>query len=339
MAIILFTDRPEQPFMSASWKLLCPPQIDAAGPESVSDFATSTGIDAYDSTAEAVADIDRYDAVIVRATELDREIIERAENLKVIAKHGSGLDNIDVKAASEQGIVVCNTPGVNARSVAEHTVALLFGVRRNLAAADRHVRAGGWDRASYTGVELQGTTLGLMGFGSIGRETAAIARGIGLDLLVYDPHSAGASLPNGVERVDELGGLFAGADAVSLHVPLVEETRQAVSTDELAALGEEGVLINTSRGGIVDEDALVEAVASGTIGGAGLDNFRQEPPGPDHPLYEFDEVLLTPHLGGLTHSALGRMSRQAAANVRTVYEGELPDSTVNPEAVGREARQ
>jgi len=339
MTHILFTIDHELPFMSALWKLLCPSQIDAAGPESVSGFTTSTGIDAYENTAAALADIDRYDAAIVRTAKFDRSVIERATNLKVIAKHGTGLDNIDVAAASEQGIVVCNTPGVNARSVAEHAIALLFGVRRNLAAADRHVRAGGWNRASYTGFELQGTTLGLMGYGSIGRETAAIARGIGLDLLVYDPHHPAAPLPEGTSRIDELVDLFAGSDAVSLHVPLDDSTYQAVSTEEFAALGETGVLINTSRGGIVNEDALLEALDSGVIGGAGLDTFHQEPLEPAHPLYEFDEVLLTPHLGGATHNALERMSRQAAANVQTVYEGGLPDSTVNAEAVGREVRQ
>ncbi len=325
--------------MTESWEILCPAQIDASGPESVSDFATSVGVDSYDSTAAVLADIDQYDAVIVRTTELTREILERAEKLKVIAKHGTGVDNIDIAAASEQGIVVCNTPGVNARSVAEHTLALLFGVRRHLVAADRHVRAGGWDRPSYTGFELQGTTLGLMGYGSIGRETAAIARGVGLELLVYDPHHAAATLPEDTERVNELIDLFDSADAVSLHVPLDDSTRQAVSTEELAALGETGVLINTSRGGIVDEDALLKALASGAIGGAGLDTFENEPLGSGHPLYMFDEVLLTPHLGGLTHNALRRMSRQAAANIRTVYEGGLPDSTINPEAVGQEAHQ
>ena len=323
--------------MSAPWQILLPPQIDPAGPESITDFAECTGMDDYESVAAALDDIARYDAVIVRVADLDREVIERARNLKVIAKHGSGLDNVDIEAASENGIVVCNTPGVNSRSVAEHAIALQFAVRRNLAAADRHVRAGGWDRSAFVGYELQDNTLGLMGFGSIAHETAAIARGIGLDLAIYDPHSSEADLPTDAERVHDLTELFAVADAVSLHVPLVEGTYHAVSTAEFEALGEHGILINTSRGGVVDKDALLEALNSDTIAGAGIDNFEDEPPGANHPIYDHDEVLMTPHIAGVTYDALERMSRSAAANVRTVYEGDLPASTVNHEALGREA--
>src|SRR6056297_3195913 len=173
--------------MSAPWQILLPPQIDPAGPETISDFADCTGMDDYESSEAALDDIARYDAAIVRVADLDREVIERAENLKVIAKHGSGLDNVDIAAASERGIVVCNTPGVNARSVAEHAIALQFGVRRNLAAADRHVRDGGWERSEFVGHELRDDTLGLMGFGAIARETATIAQGVGQEVVVYDP--------------------------------------------------------------------------------------------------------------------------------------------------------
>ena len=323
--------------MSAPWQILLPPQIDPAGPESITDFADCTGMDDYESTEAALDDIARYDAAIVRVADLDREVIERAAKLKVIAKHGSGLDNVDIEAASEHGVVVCNTPGVNARSVAEHAIALQFGVRRNLAAADRHVRAGGWDRSAFVGYELQGNTLGLMGFGSIAHETATIARGVGLDLAIYDPHNPDAELPTGAERVHDLTDLFAVSDAVSLHVPLVEETHHAVSTPQFEALGEHGILINTSRGGVVDKDALLEALDTDTIAGAGIDNFEDEPPGANHPIYDHDEVIMTPHIAGVTYDALERMSRGAAANVRTVYEGELPASTVNHDAVSREA--
>lgn len=323
--------------MSAPWQILLPPQIDPAGPESISDFADCTGMDDYESVDAALDDIARYDAVIVRVADLDRETIERAANLNVIAKHGTGLDNVDIEAATENGVVVCNTPGVNSRSVAEHAIALQFAVRRNLAAADRHVRAGGWDRSAFVGHELQGNTLGLMGFGSIAHETAGIAQGIGLDVVFYDPGHPDGQAPEGIDRVDELIELFAESDAVSLHVPLVESTYHAVSTDQFEALGEHGVLLNTSRGGVVDKDALLEALDNDVIAGAGIDNFEDEPPGADHPIYEHSEVIMTPHIGGVTYDALERMSRRAAANVRTVYEGGLPASTVNREALGQEA--
>jgi D-3-phosphoglycerate dehydrogenase len=322
--------------MPETWNVLLPEQIDPSGPESIADIAACTGMDEYDSVADALADIARYDAVIVRVAPIDAAVIDRADRLRVIAKHGAGLDNVDVDAASGRGIVVCNTPGANARSVAEHAVALLFAVRRNLRTADRHVRAGEWDRGQFTGHELTGDTLGLFGFGAIAREVSDLAHGMGQAVLTYDPYVPDDEIPMRVERVTELPELFARADAVSVHAPLTPETRHAVSTDELSALGPAGVLVNTSRGPIVDEAALLDALETGALGGAGLDTFAEEPPGADHPLYARDDVLLTPHVGGVTDEALARMSQRAAANVRTVYEGGVPESTVNRAALGEE---
>lgn len=315
--------------MTEQWNVLLPPAIDPSGPESIAEFATCTGIDEYDSREEALEDIDRYDAIIVRLATIDADVIDRADRLQIIAKHGAGLDNVDIEAASERGIAVCNTPGVNARSVAEHAIALLFGVRRNLHTADRHVRSGGWDRPIYTGREIDGDTLGLFGFGNIARETADLALGIGMSVLAYDPYLPDDAFSADVERVETTDALFERSDAVSIHVPLTEQTHHSVSRRELTALGEDGVLINTARGDIVEETALLEALESGDLAGAGLDTFESEPPGDDHPLYDRDEVLLTPHVGGVTEQALARMSRQAAENVRTVYEGGIPESTVN----------
>jgi D-3-phosphoglycerate dehydrogenase len=296
-------------------------------------------MDEYESVDDALDDIGRYDAVIVRVAELDAEVIDRASNLKVIAKHGAGLDNVDIEAASKRGIVVCNTPGVNSRSVAEHAIALLFGLQRNLHTADSHVREGGWDRSEYVGHELRGDTFGLMGFGAIAHETATIARGVGQDVIMYDPYVPAADVPEGIEKVDDLTELFGRSDSVSIHVPLVDGTRHAVSTEQFEALGETGVLINTARGGIVDETALIEALDEGVIGGAGLDNFEREPPATDNPLFDHDRVLLTPHVGGVTYNALERMSRGATTNVRTVYNGGLPESTVNREALEQTVAQ
>jgi len=324
--------------MTTEWEVLLPTEIDPSGPESIADFATCTGMDEYESEAAALAEIDRYDAVIVRVAELDAGVIDRADRLRVIAKHGAGLDNVDVEAASGRGVVVCNTPGANARSVAEHAVALLFGLYRNLRTADRHVRAGEWERGAFAGHELTGDTLGLFGFGAIAREVSDLAQGLGQDVLTYDPYVPDDEIPARVERVTDFGDLFARADAVSIHAPLTPETRGAVSTAELDALGPEAVLINTSRGPIVDETALLAALEDGRLAGAGLDTFAEEPPGEDHPLYERDDVLLTPHVGGVTDEALARMSQRAATNVRTVYEGGVPESTVNREAIEEGSR-
>ncbi len=323
--------------MSSSWNVLLPREIDPVGPNAIVDFADCTGMDEYESMDDALADIDRYDAVIVRVAKLDRDVIERADRLRVIAKHGAGLDNIDIDAASERNIVVCNTPGANARSTAEHAIALLFGIQRNIHTADRSIRNGDWDRSAFHGRELHETTLGLMGFGSIARKTATLAEGLGLDVIVYDPHRV--HLRDGVIRFSDLVELCSRADAVSLHVPLTDETRGAISTDELAALGPDGVLINTARGGVVDESALVSALESNTIGGAALDTFSSEPLDQSNPLCGLDNVLMTPHLGGATIEALERMSRVAAENVRTVFAGNLPDSTVNKNGLNREVPQ
>lgn len=319
--------------MSSQWEVLLPQQIDPSGPESIAEFARCTGMDEYESVEAALDDVGRYDAIIVRVAPLDAQVIERAERLQVIAKHGVGVDNVDVEAASDRGIVVCNTPGANARSVAEHAIALLFGVRRNLRTADRHVRDAGWNRSAFVGREIAGDTLGLFGFGAIARETADLAQGVGQTVLTYDPYVADDDVPAYVERVTETVDLFERADAVSVHAPLTPETRGVVSTDELTALGDHGVVVNTSRGALVDETALLDALEEGRLGGAALDTFADEPPGPDHPLYARNDVLLTPHVGGVTTDALARTSRRAATNVRTVYEGGIPESTVNRAAV------
>ena len=322
--------------MPDKWRVLLPKAINSVGPKSIADIATTTGIHEYDTVDDALNDIERYDAIMVRVAELNTAVLDRADRLKVISKHGAGLNNVDVDAASERDIVVCNTPGANARSVAEHAMALLFGVRRNLRTADAHVREGGWDRAAFGGHELTSDRLGLFGFGDIAREMADLALGIGQEVMTFDPYVPNTTLPEAVMYVEEPLTLFDQADAVSVHVPLTEETRHAISVDELRALGSNGVLVNTSRGTVVDERSLVEALGNGDLGGAGLDVFETEPPGDEHPLYDHDEVLLTPHVGGVTDAAMERMSRQAAANIRTVYEGRLPDSTVNQGALDRE---
>jgi D-3-phosphoglycerate dehydrogenase len=319
--------------MSTKWEVLLPTAIDPAGPESLADIAHCTGMDEYEDSEAALADVARYDAVIVRTVRLDADLIDRADRLQVIAKHGTGLDNVDVDAASRRGIVVCNTPDANTQSVAEHTLALLFGVRRRLHTADRHVRSGGWDRSAFTGRELADDTLGLLGFGNIARSVADLAQGVGTTVVVYDPYVSADAVPPEITLVDSVPDLCDRADALSLHVPLTDDTRHLIGRAELERLSENGILVNTARGAVVDEDSLAEALAEGVIAGAGLDTFASEPPGADHPLASRDDVLLTPHVGANTEQALVRMSQQAVDNVRTVYEGGLPDSTVNREAV------
>ena len=315
-----------------TWRVLIPEPVDESGPESIADIVEVVGPDAHPDDAARRADIGRFDAVVVRTFEMDRALIERAERLKVIAKHGAGLDNVDVAAATDHGVVVCNTPDVNAPSVAEHAVSLALAVRKRLRVADADVRAGRWDRTKYVAPELAGDTLGLFGCGSIGERVAELAGAFGMDVLVYDPYLTRETAPRDVELVDSPADLFDRADVVSVHAPLTDETRGAVGAAELARL-EDGILVNTARGGIVDEDALAAALEAGTVLGAGLDTFESEPPDPESPLFEFENVVATPHVAGSTVEAMERMSRGAAENVRTVYEGRLPGTTVNADGL------
>ncbi|ESP87982.1 hydroxyacid dehydrogenase [Candidatus Halobonum tyrrellensis] len=321
------------------WAVLLPDDIDPVGPESIADIASFTRYGAYADRAALVADADRFDAMVVRLFEVPADLLDAATNLKVVANHGAGVDNVDVDAATRNGVPVCNTPGVNARAVAEHAVMLLLAVKRRLVPADAHVRDGGWDRGAFAGSELAGETVGLLGVGDIGAETARVLAGFDVDLLTYDPYVPAGETPAGVEPVDTLAALFERADAVSVHTPLTDETQGLVGADELAALGPDGVFVNTARGGVVDAEALTAALDRGELAGAGLDTFDPEPPDADDPPFGRDDVVVTPHVAGVTDEALARMSRAAAENVRTVYEGGLPESTVNADALADRGRR
>lgn len=311
------------------WQVLLPRHIHPAGPDALADVATYTALDEYPDRDALLADADRFDAVVYRMLHPDREFLEAASKLQVVAKHGVGLDTVDVDAATDRGILVCNTPGANAHAVAEHTLALLFSVRRQLREADRDVRNGEFVRDRYVAGELRGDTLGVLGCGNIGSEVAALADAVGMDVLTHDPYLQ--TFPNEVTPVETRAELFDRADAVSLHVPLNEETRGLVGGDELDAL--DGELINVARGGVVDEAALDDALDAGTVTGAGVDVYDEEPPGEDYPLFDFENVVCTPHIGAMTDDALRAASVRACENVRTVYEGGVPETTVNPGAV------
>jgi D-3-phosphoglycerate dehydrogenase len=223
--------------------------------------------------------------------------------LRVVVKYGSGMDNIDVEAARSRGVQVSSTPGSNARSVAELAIALLLTLARNVALHDRGVRAGSWRR--LTGVELAGKQLGIVGYGAIGREVARIARGLDMNVVAYDPLVEEADVA--LVPLDEL---YAASDAVSLHLPLTDETRGLVGERELATMKPTAFLINTARGGLVDEPALADVLRSGRLAGAALDGFEVEPLG-DSPLRQLDNVVFSPHAGASTHDAVLRTAAQA----------------------------
>lgn len=278
----------------------------------------------YDEVAGAI------DAVILRTRRFDRAAIDAAPSLKVIARYGVGTDAIDVDAATERDIPVLITAEANYRSVAEHVFALLLAVRRRLLAADRMVRDDDFGaRRGLLGEELHGSTLGVVGLGRIGRCVASIASaGFGMRVLGYDPYLSTGDLEDledlGVEAVDDLPGLLRRSDAVTVHTPLNDETRGLIGETELALLPGHAVVVQTSRGGVVDEAALHRALSAGAIAGAGIDVFSSEPPPVGDPLAAADNVVLSPHSAALTSQALRRMGLDAARGVLDVLDGVDP---------------
>jgi D-3-phosphoglycerate dehydrogenase len=251
-------------------------------------------------------------ALLVRsATKVTARVLGEAQDLAVVARAGTGLDNIDVKAARARGVTVLNTPAANAVAVTELVFGLLLALERHLVQASADLRAGRWEKTRYMGRELSGQRLGLVGFGRIGREVATRARAFGMEVRAFDPLLA--AWPAGYEWVRRatLDELLPEVDYLSLHLPFAEGTRGMIGARELALMRPEAVLVNCARGGIVDEEALLAALESGRLRAACLDVFATEPPGA-HPLLSLPNVIATPHLGASTHGAQARAGVEAA---------------------------
>ncbi len=273
-------------------------------------------------------------AAILSTDVIDRATLQGLDRLRVLARTGVGFDAIDIAAAAELGIPVVTTPGQNERAVADHTLALILAALRRLHGDDAALRAGRWERGGgHLAWELTGTTVGIVGYGAIGRLVARRLAGFDVNILVNDVVPV-----DGVEQVD-LDTLLARSDVVTLHVPLEPGTRGLIGERELALLGPDGVLVNTSRGGVVDEDALAGALAGGRLRAAAIDVFEQEPPA-GTPLAELSNCILTPHVAGLSVAAMAGMLDVAAASVVAVLEGrEPPGRIVNaPVAAVRRAQ-
>ncbi|MCG1009737.1 hydroxyacid dehydrogenase [Salinicoccus sp. ID82-1] len=271
------------------------------------------------------------DAILARTEPITDEVIEQAARLKVIARHGAGYDNISLEKASEMGITVTNVPLGNTNAVAELVVTLIMAASRNLVGVNREFAKGNYEiRDAAIGSEVEGKTLGIVGYGHIGRLVSKKCRkGLCMKIRVYDPFLDEATLENGVEAVENLEAFLAECDYVSLHVPLMEATRNMIGTDQFRQMKENCVLINASRGGVVDEKALLEALDDGEIGMAALDVFEEEPPSSDHPLIAHDRVIATPHLGAQTTEAMENLSVAAAEEILRVLSGEAPLNRVN----------
>ncbi len=275
--------------------------------------------------AERIGD---FDALVVRsATKVTAELLRAGKRLKVVGRAGIGVDNVDVAAATELGILVVNAPTANLMSATEHTFALLLAVARRVPEADASTKAGGWNR-KLTGVELQGKTLGVIGFGRIGQRVAARARGFEMKVVAYDPYLDPAAARRLEVEMLPLEDLLRRADAITVHTPLTEQTQNLLDAERLALLPRGALVINCGRGGVVDEAALLAALESGALGGAGLDVFAEEPPS-DRRLVRHPRVVATPHLGAQTREAQERTSTETAEMVLAALGGSFAIAAVN----------
>lgn len=274
--------------------------------------------------------IPAYDAVVVRsATSIDADVIAAGDNLKVIGRAGIGLDNVDVEAATRAGITVCNAPQSNIVSAAEHTVAMILALARNIPQAHSALREGRWERSRWNGVEMHGKTLAILGLGRIGTLVAQRCSSFGMRLKAYDPYvSADRAARIGVELVDDVDAILRDADVVTVHLPKGPETVGLINAERLALMKTSALLVNVARGGIVDEAALAEALRDGGIAGAAIDVFETEPT-TESPLFELDNVVVTPHLGASTREAQDKAGVQVAEAVGAALSGEFVPSAVN----------
>ncbi len=269
----------------------------ALGPGIAADYRPTVSKD------ELLSVVGDYDALIIRSrTKVDRDVLDRAKRLKLVARPGTGLDNVDVEYAKSKGVTVVNSPESLVEGVSEHVVLLMLALSRKLTEADRSTKSGKWEKSSLMGRELKGKVLGIVGLGRIGRRIAEIAKTLGMSVLFYDvitiPPEVVSSLGAKVVDLDEL---FANSDFITLHVPMTPETAHMVGAQRLSQMKKTAFLVNTSRGGVIDQEALAAALREGKIAGAALDVFEQEPP--TGSILAAPNAILTPHIGGQTEEA------------------------------------
>lgn len=290
------------------------------------------------SADELLSSIAGYEALVVRSrSHVDGETIDAGVNLRVIGRAGVGVDNIDVERATARGIIVLNAPQGNTISAAEHAIALLTGLARNIAAANNSVKRGEWSRSSYMGVELNKKTLGVIGVGRIGSEVARRAKAMGMHVVAYDPFVTEEQTEKVGVQVVPLATLLQTADFITLHLPLGPTTRHLIGRKEIGLMKKDVRIINCARGGLIDENALCAALSEGRVAGAALDVFEKEPPAPCS-LLEMDNVIVTPHLGALTREAQANVALQVAEQVIKALRGEPIVSAVNVPALMPETR-
>ena len=310
-------------------KVLVADAINEKGIENLKEVAEVI-VDTSITPEELVATIHEYDGIIVRSrTKVTKEVIDKADNLKIIARAGVGVDNIDLDAATQKGIMVVNSPESTSITVAEHTMGLLLSMARKLSIADKSVKDGKWEKKKFMGVELRNKTLGVIGMGRIGSQVVNRCKAFEMDAIAYDPY-----LPEevanqmGVELTD-LETVLKKADFITIHVPLTPETKHLISHDEFEIMKDGAFITNCARGGIIDEDALYEALKNNKIGGAALDVYEDEPPAEDSKLFELDNIVLTPHIAASTKEAQRDATIIVADEIIGLFKGGTPNNVLN----------
>jgi len=291
--------------------------------------------------AALIACANEFDALVVRsATKVTRAVLAAAPRVKVVGRAGIGVDNVDCEAATERGVVVMNTPTGNATTTAEHAIALMTALARNVSAADRFVRDGGWKKKKkFTGSELTAKTLGVIGLGRIGKLVAERALGLKMKVVAFDPYlqQTGKGSPLAGVELLSLPELLPRADFLTLHVPLSDATRNLISWEELALIKPGARIVNASRGGVVDEEAVLDALADGKLAGAAFDVLKVEPPPADHPFFTRDDVILTPHLGASSTEAQERVALDIARQIAAFLLDGVAENAVNAPALSSES--
>ncbi len=287
------------------------------------------------SQEELIAQVPAANALIIRSgVKITPEVFAAAKHLKAIARAGVGVDNIDLDAATQHGVVVMNTPGGNTISTAEHTFGLMLALARHLPQGDASLKAGRWDRKKLVGVELRNKTLGLVGFGRIGQAVAVRAKAFGMTVIATDPLVPDAVFADmGVRRV-ELDALYAEADFISLHAPLIESTTGMINAQAIARMKDGVRIVNAARGGLINDADLAEGVKSGKVAGAALDVYVEEPPAADHPLLGLEGVITTPHLAASTSDAQVTVAVEAARLIADALLNGVYHNVVNSAVLG-----
>ncbi len=288
------------------------------------------------SEAELAEKIRDADAATIRTAPVPASVIEKAERLKVLSRHGVGYDNIDVAALTRRGIPLAIAADANATAVAEHTLFFMLALAKQALRHDRATREGNWEiRNRFETVDLMGRRVLVLGYGRIGREVARRCAAFDMRVAVYDPYvQANVIETDGYKSVPDFQAVLPETDVLTVHMPLADESRHLIGAQELAALPSHALVINCARGGIIDEPALYEALTSGGIAGAGIDVFEQEPPPDDHPLFGLDNVILSPHTAGMSKEAALRMAISTARNALAGIDGKLdPSMVVNKEVL------